>query len=348
MNAMKCYVLHGPRDMRSESKPIPEIPDDSVLIRIAAVGICGSDVHYYLNGSVGDFVLRDPFVLGHEFSGRIEKVGEGVTGFSAGDRVTVEPALSCGWCPECVLGRYNLCRNMRTFGSASSYPHLDGGMAEYVVAPERSCYRLPNSLDFKVGALVEPLAVAAHAIVRAGNVFGKSVFVTGGGTIGQSLLTLLRSMGIGKIAVSDPDPFRREFSLLHGADVAFDSRDADFRKKVEEFVPLGFDLLFEASGSPSALSQAMEAAARGATLVQIGSQPKQSSIPGHLTTSKEMQILGSFRYAHVFGTVIDLVSRGALTVDHLITHVFDFSEQEEAFRVAVTGDHAIKVQMTLS
>lgn len=348
MQSMKCYVLHGPKDIRAESRPIPEVVDGSVLIRISSVGICGSDVHYYLDGRVGDFVLRDPFVLGHEFSGTIEAVGKGVDRLSIGDRVTVEPSVSCGSCAACRSGRYNLCTNMKTFGSASSYPHVDGGMAEYVVAPERSCYLLPDSVDFATGALVEPLAVAAHAILRARDVIGKTALVTGAGTVGQTIITLLRTAGCGRIAVSDLDPFRREFSIEHGADAAFDPRDPEFRSRVNESFPDGFDLLFEASGTAVALTQAMEVAARGAVLVQVGSQARETTFPGHLITAKELQIVGSFRYAHVFDTVIDLVSRGGLAVDHLITHTFAFSEEEEAFRVAVAGDHAIKVQMDLA
>lgn len=348
MQDMKCYVLYGPKDIRPETKPVPQVTENDILIRVATVGICGSDIHYYLNGAIGDFILRDPFVLGHEFAGTVEAVGEGVTRFTVGDRVTVEPSVACGACAACRSGRYNLCSNMRTFGSASSYPHVDGGMAQYVLAPERNCYRLPEALTFTVGALIEPMAVAAHAVTRAGNVIGKTVLVAGGGTVGQTLLTFLRSTGAARIVVNDLSAFRREFALLHGADSAFDPVEPHFAAKIKEFAPEGFDVLFEASGTPAALTQAMDMAARGATIVQVGSLPSETRMPGHLITSKELQIVGCFRYAHLFDPVIDLISRGTLTVDHLVTHAFDFAELPGAFDVAINGDRAVKVQMNLS
>lgn len=344
---MNGYVLHGPRDVRLESRSAPEVTPDDVLVKVSRAGICGSDIHYYTQGHAGAFVPKAPFVLGHEFSGVVVKTGAAVKNFRDGDRITVEPSIACGTCRYCRAGRYNLCSNMKFLGSASSYPHLDGGFAEYVMAPERNCFHLPDTIDDTVGALIEPLAVGTHAVMRAGSVAGKTLLITGAGTIGQSIMTVARALGATRIAVSDVDEYCLEFSSKHGADLAINPTRENFGPRAAEFAPFGFDVVFEASGSPAALSQALELVGRGGTLVQIGTQPSEVTLPANLTMSKEIQIVGSFRYAHAFPIVLDLLNSGSISVAHLVTHTFAFDKLVEGLETAVAGKNVIKVQVEI-
>lgn len=343
---MKAWVLHGARDMRLEDRPQPPVAAHSVLIRVARAGICGSDIHYYQDGRVGDFVLKTPFVLGHEFAGEVVERGAEVSSFSVKDRVVVDPTIPCRTCPQCMRGRSNLCVNMRVFGSAASVPHLDGGFEEFVAVPASCCHRLPESMDYAVGALVEPLSVATHAVARAGGVAGLRLLITGAGAVGQSVLTVARAMGAARIAVSDPDPFARSFAIQHGADQAFDPSSPGAESRLAEYAPEGFDLGFEASGSPKALRMAIQACSRGATIVQIGTLPGDTPLPANLIMSKEQAFLGSFRFTNVFETVLDLIAGGRISVDHLVTNVFPLEELPAAVETATRKGSVIKVQVS--
>ncbi len=342
---MKAWVLHGSRDLRLEDRPRPSAAAGFAVVRVARAGICGSDIHYYQDGRVGDFVLKAPFVLGHEFAGEVVELGAGTAALAVGDRVVVNPTIPCRTCPQCRRGRSNLCVNMRVFGSAASVPHLDGGFEEYVAAPAACCHRLPDPVDYAVGALVEPLAVATHAVARSGGVAGLRVLITGAGALGQTVLTVARAMGASRIAVSDPDPFARSFALEHGADRAFDPSAPGIETSLAEYAPEGFDAGFEASGSPRALRQAILACARGATIVQIGTQPPESALPANLIMSREQALLGSFRFTDVFETVLDLIAGGRISVGHLVTNVFPLDELPAAVETATRKGNVIKVQV---
>jgi len=315
------------------------------VIRVARAGVCGSDLHYYGEGRAGAFVMKAPFVLGHEFAGAVVEVGPGVTALSVGDRVAVEPTIPCRACAQCRHGRSNLCPNVRVFGSASRVPHLDGGFQEYVAVPVSCCHRLPDSVDDAVGALLEPLAVAAHAVMRSPGVAGARVLVTGAGTVGQGVLTVARAFGASRVTVSDPDAFARSFALDHGADIAVDPSTPDAEKLLADAAEGGFDVAFEASGSPRALTQAMTACARGATIVQIGTLPAECSVPANLLMARELALLGSFRYVNVFEKVLDLVTGGRVSVHHLVTNVLPLEELPAAVELAARKGGVIKVQV---
>lgn len=342
---MKAWVLHGSRDLRLEDRPRPAATEGFVILRVTRAGICGTDIHYYQEGRNGTFVVRMPFVMGHEFAGRVVETGHGVTGLSTGDRVAVDPTIPCRVCAPCREGRSNLCMNIRVFGSASSVPHLDGGFQEYVAAPALCCHTLPESVDDAAGALLEPLAVATHAIMRCGGVGGLRVLITGAGAVGQCVLTVARAMGASRIAVSDPDPFARSFALAHGADAAIDPSLPDADARLAECAPDGFEAAFEASGSLRALSQAVLACARGATIVQIGNLPPEGALPANLVMSKELALLGSFRYVNAFEKVLDLIEGGRLSVGHLVTHVLPLEELPSAVETAARKGGVIKVQV---
>lgn len=345
METMTAFVLHGKSDLRREIRPIPHAGAGSVLIRVVRAGVCGSDMHYYHDWRVGDVVPQMPFVLGHEFAGEVVECGAGVGDFRPGDRVVVEPAVPCRLCPACRQGRYNLCSNMRVFGSASAVPHLDGGFTEYVSVPVHACFPLPQSLTFQQGALVEPLAISVQATKRAGALLGKSVLITGAGTIGQTTLIMARAMGAARIAVTDVDSFAREYAMSHGADAAFDPVGEGFAREAGACAPEGFDVVFEASGVPSAAKQALELARKGATVVQIGLLPSSISLSFGLITTKELQVLGSFRCANTFEVALDLLSAGRVHVDSLVTHVFSFEETQKALDFATGESRSLKVHI---
>ncbi len=340
---MTAYVLHGPLDLRLESRVEPRVGPQEVLIEVKRVGICGSDVHYYNHFRIGQFVPRNPLVLGHEFAGDVLAVGAEVTGLKAGDRVVAEPSLECGVCRFCRSGRYNLCANMKFIGTAACYPHIDGAFAERVVVPASHCYRLHDGLGYGGGALVEPLAVGAHAVMRAGTVAGSRMLITGGGTIGQMVLAVARAMGATDITVADVDPYAREYSLAHGALAAFDPAN---EQQASPARGGGFDVVVEASGAPPALWLAYEAAVRGGRIVQVGTQPAEVALPANLLMSKELAVFGSFRYAHVFPVVLELLSAGRVDVEELISAVYPYQQMQEAMERAVSKRGVVKVQVS--
>jgi L-idonate 5-dehydrogenase len=345
MKTMKAFVLHGPKEMRLEERAVPAVSPGDVLIRVRRTGICGSDVHYYTHGQIGSFVPKAPFALGHEFAGEVAELGEGVQTLAEGDRVAIDPQLPCGRCRFCRLGRYNLCLNMRFLGSASCFPHIDGGFGQYVVVPEANCHPIPAGLDYGYAALLEPLTIATHAVLRtqvAGGIAGKRLLITGAGTIGQLVLIVARAYGASVVAVSDVEEFPRRFALDAGADYAFDPRGSELA---------GFaagdsiDVVIEVSGSPRALAQSLTLIGRGGTLVQVGTQPAAVELPANLVMSKELAVLGSFRSAHAIAPALDLISSSRVDLSPIISSVFPFSRFNEAMEVAVAKERVIKVQV---
>ena len=317
-----------------------------VLVRVRAAGICGSDLHYFAHGRCGNFVPTRPFILGHEFAGEVAAMGEGVTGLAVGDRIAVDPSQPCGKCRICRAGRYNLCPDMRYFGSASVDPPINGCFADYIVAPGANCTRLPDGFDLSWGAMLEPLSVAAHAVMRAGGTAGKNVLITGGGTIGQMILKIAIAFGAARVVVSDPKPFSRRFAAEQGAAAGLDPTDAGCAEQAGAFAPDGFDLVFEASGAPPALKQAIEMSGRGATVVQVGTLPDGVSIPANRLLTRELQYVASWRFANVFGMVVDLVESGRIDVAPLLTRTFPFEKLPEAMVFAGSAEESIKVQIT--
>lgn len=342
---MNAFVLHGRQDLRPAMLDIPRPPPGHVRLRIRRAGICGSDVHYFSHGKIGSFIPKRPFVLGHEFAGEVEAVGENVAGDLLGQRVTVDPSIPCGQCKHCRGGRYNLCRNMRFFGSASCDPHIDGGFAEYTVAPAANCFLIPESLGWGEAAMIEPLSVALHAARRAGSLGGRSVLVTGGGAIGQLMALVARSFGASRVVMSDLAEFPRATALRLGADATLDAHQADFESRAAELSQGGFDVVFEASGSGEALSQAMLAADRGGTIVQVGTLPTPVSAPLNLVMAKELNLLGSFRFANVFAAAIELAVSRREMLSGLISAVLPLSGMQEAMRLAVSKHDVVKVQI---
>jgi L-idonate 5-dehydrogenase len=344
---MHAFVLHGKEDLRYNELPTPNAKPGQVLVNVRRVGICGSDVHYFSHGRVGNFVPKRPFALGHEFAGEVAELGEGVSGFSPGDRVVIDPSQPCGQCHYCRGGRYNLCENMRYFGSASCDPHLDGGFAEFVAVPARNCHVMPDAMTWGEAAMLEPLSVALHATQRAQSLAGKSVFIAGGGAIGQLIALAARAFGAGQVTLGDLADFPRRFAIEQGADAALNPADDDSEQQAMAISGGGFDVVFEAAGSTHALIHALKIVRRGGTIVQVGTLPPEVPIPANLIMSKELTVTGSFRFAHVFPMALQFAAIRRIKVAPLISQTFPFEQTPQAMAMAVAKEGVIKIQIEL-
>ncbi|MFN0193982.1 MAG: L-idonate 5-dehydrogenase [Aestuariivirga sp.] len=342
---MAAFVLHGEKDLRAQNLEMPDVPPGHVLLKVKRAGICGTDMHYYAHGKIGTFIPKRPFVLGHEFAGEVVSAGDSASTKLIGARVAVDPSIPCGTCKHCRSGRYNLCRNMRFYGSASCDPHIDGGFAEYTVAPAVNCFVVPDSLGWGEAAMIEPLSVVVHAARRAGNVSGYRVLVTGGGAIGQLMALVARSFGASQIVMSDIAAFPRNLSIRLGADAALDARDPDFEAKALEISQGGFDFVFEASGSAQALAQAIAVADRGATIAQVGTLPTPVTAPLNSIMAKELNFIGSFRFANVFATSLELAASKRIDLSSLISAVLPLSDMQKAMDLAIGKNEVVKVQI---
>jgi len=346
---MRASVLHGAKDLRIEQLPRPKPGPGMVLLRVRQVGICGSDMHYYEHGCCGAFVPNRPFILGHELTAEVAEIAPDVTHPAIGSRVTVNPARACGFCDDCKAGRGNLCRKTIMLGSASTTPPTDGAFAEFVTVRADQCHVLPPHMSDGLGAMMEPFAVALHALKQAGSVAGKRVLVTGGGPIGLLVLIAARAFGATPVALSDVVAGRREAALKHGADFVLDPTNNDLSEQVRSLTGTGFDVIFEASGAPPALRQAFDLVRRGGTIVQIGTLGADDVLlPANQIMANEIRFIGSFRYGNVFDEAIRLVESGRVNLEPLISEIFPLEKFPEAMQRAFAKDDVVKVQIQVS
>jgi L-idonate 5-dehydrogenase len=236
---------------------------------------------------------------------------------------------------------------MRFMGTAATFPHISGGLGEYVTIPASNCHVVPDHISWAEATCLEPLAVAVHAALRPGSIAGARVLVTGGGTIGQFVAIVARALGAATIAVSDLQPFRREFALERGADLALDPADPD-RMAAARDETGGFDLVFEASGAPAAVAANLELVNKGGTIVQIGSIARPVELPANLIMAKELTLLGSFRYGEVYELAMNLLSTRRTDVRPLVSATFPYEEAPQAFRLASERGETVKVQVAVS
>ena len=345
---MLAAVLHGIKDLRVEERPVPELAPGKVLLRLRRGGICGTDIHYFEEGRFGSFAMSAPFILGHEVAGEVAAMGEGVAQPTVGQRVVVNPARQCGQCDYCRAGRGNLCRHVRMLGSASTRPPTHGAFSQYLLIGAEQCFPIPPQIDDGLAAMMEPFAVALHASRRAGSLAAKQVLVTGGGPIGLLTVIVARAFGASTIALSDPVEERRKMAVAVGADSALNPVDDCFKEQVASLAGDGFDVVFEASGAPPALRQALEMVRRGGTFVQIGvfSAP-ELSLPINQLMIREIQYVGSFRYGNVWEEGIRLLASGRVNLQPLISRVLPLSQASEALVLAGARNGVVKVQLAL-
>jgi L-idonate 5-dehydrogenase len=344
---MQRFRLYGPKLLVLDEVPEPSPGPTEVLIRVRNVGICGSDKHYFAHGRCGAFVPKTPFALGHEFAGLVVAVGTQVSGLHPGDAVAVDPLLACATCPACLAGHANLCVSKRYMGSAAAWPHVDGALGEMVCAPGDNVHRLPKEVPLATGALIEPSAVAYHAVSRAGAVHGCTILIIGGGAIGQLILRIAKALGAARAVLVDMLAYNREVGARSGADAVIDPSASDMVERLAELAPGGFDVVWEAAGAPQALTTAIQVARKGAVIVQVGTLPEQVQIPANLIMAKELDLRGSIQYHKAFPEVIALLASGRLRIDDLVTQRFPFSQTPAALEFALASRESIKIQVEI-
>ncbi|CAM4019173.1 L-idonate 5-dehydrogenase [Deinococcus marmoris] len=335
----QSLVIHAAGELRLENRPEQPLQDGEVRISLGAGGICGSDLHYFAHGGVGNFRVREPLTLGHEVAGTVQEVGPGVTKLVPGTRVAVNPARPCLDCDPCLAGRPNLCRNVRFYGSAARFPHVQGAFSDRFVAHESQCLPIPDHLSFEVAALAEPLAVTLHGVNQAGPLLGKSVLIVGSGPIGALTVLSARLAGARHITVTDLQDEPLAVSRRLGADTTVNvSR--------ETLDGLEVDVAFEVSGTAPGLASAVTALAPGGTLVQLGMLPPGlSAAPLNLMLSRELRLIGSFRFAGEYALAVELLAAGRLDLTPLLSARFPLSQALNAFTLAADRTRAMKVSL---
>ncbi len=339
---MKAVVLTGLKKVEVRDVPMPRpVRDDDVLVKMGAVGICGSDIHYHLDGRIGDQVVVHPAVLGHEGAGVVESAGPAAGGLKPGDRVVIEPAVVCGRCDQCLVGRPNTCRELVFLGTPGQLP---GCMCEYIVMPARNCLPLPASLSVEDGALVEPLSIAFHSLKIAGAPAPRKTGILGAGTIGLSVLLVARQLAPGNFYMTDKIDDRVRAARLAGASWAGNPDRDDVVAEVAAREPLLLDAVFECTGDPAALDQAADLLAPGGRLVVVGIPPApRISLDIHKFRRKEIALLNVRRQRHCMSEAIDFIARGEADPRFMLTHRFSIDEGARAFELAAGyRDGAIK------
>jgi L-idonate 5-dehydrogenase len=333
-----AVVAHGAGDLRVEDRPHPEPGPGQAVVAVRYGGVCGSDLHYHRHGGVGDFRLTEPMVLGHEVVGTVAGYGPGASGPPPGTPVAVHPATPCGGCPECAAGRSNVCRDTRYLGSAARTPHVQGGFAGAIAVPAAQLRPLPAALDLRRAALAEPLAVAVHAVRRAGDLSGRHLLVAGAGPIGCLVVAAARAAGAAAVTVSDPLPRAREFARAAGATATVAALDPD-----DPAWPAGADAAVEASGTAAGLDSCLTRVARGGVVVQLGLLPPgPSPFAGNALVTREIELRSAFRFAGEFDDALRLL---AVTpaLDALISDVLPAAAAPEAFARAADRSRSCKV-----
>jgi len=341
---MKSIVIHGPKDLRIEEQQVEAFGPGQVQITLATGGICGSDLHYYNHGGFGTVRLREPMALGHEVSGYITALGPDVTGLAEGQLVAVSPSRPCHNCRYCRSAQFNHCLNMRFYGSAMPFPHIQGAFRQVLVADAAQCAPA-DSLSPGEAAMAEPLAVCLHAIRRAGPMLGKSVLVTGCGPIGVLCILAARRAGADLIVATDLSDFTLEHAKQAGADVTLNT-GTDREGLAPYAADKGwFDVLFECTGAQVALAGAIPAMRPGGTIMQLG-LGGDMTLPVQAMTAKELSLKGSFRFHEEFHTGVSLMQKRLIDVKPYITHTFALANAVEAFQTAGDRSQAMKAQIS--
>jgi L-iditol 2-dehydrogenase len=322
---MRISVLSRPGRLELQERAVPRPGPQDVLVAVRSVGICGSDAHYFQHGRIADFVVRGPLVLGHESSGRIVAVGDGVDRERLGARVGIEPGTACRACAQCKAGRYNLCQKMKFFAT----PPVDGALAEYVLVPADLAFDLPDEISDDAGALLEPLSVAIWATGKAAITAGDSVLIAGAGPIGLIATQVARARGATTIVVTDIAPARLAVARRNGATATLAARE-DLDAPEDLNASQDFDAFLDCSGVPSAITAGIRSLRPAGRAVLVGTGPDEVTLPFGLLQRLELTITGTFRYANTWPTAISLAATGAVDLDGLITDRFGLADADQA------------------
>ena len=330
---MKVAVMEGIGKMGYTQRPIPNPKDNEVLVKLEYVGICGSDMHYYETGAIGDYVVEPPFVLGHEPGGTVVEVGRNVKHLKVGDRVALEPGKTCGHCEFCREGKYNLCPDVVFFAT----PPVDGVFQEYVAHEADLCFKLPDNVSTLEGALIEPLAVGFHAANQGGAHAGQTAVVMGAGCIGLVSMMALKAEGVSRVYVVDVMQKRLDKALELGANGVINGKDEDAVEAVRKLTGgTGCDLVIETAGTEITTRQAIHMTKKGATIVLVGySKTGEMTLPMSLALDKELTFKTVFRYRHIYPMAIDAVAAGRVNLKGIVTDIFDFDDIQNAMDKSV-------------
>ncbi len=337
---MKAAVMNKPFDIEIKEMDVPSVQGDEVLVKVMAVGVCGSDIHYYEHGRISRYVVEKPIILGHECAGIVVAIGEKVTKFKNGDRVAIEPGITCGKCEYCKQGRYNLCPDVEFLAT----PPIDGAFVQYLKHREDFLFPIPDELSFEEAALVEPFSVGIHAAKRSQLQPGSSVAIMGMGPVGLTAVAAVKGFGASKIIVTDLEANRLEAAKRLGATHAINIANGDQNEQIFQFTNgKGVDVAFETAGNPHALRSALKVVKRGGKLAIVGLPPQDEialNVP--LIADNELDIFGIFRYANTYPQGIEFLKTTDLT--SLITDKFILEETKEALeRARVNKKESLKV-----
>ncbi len=325
---MKVAIMTGIGEMAFEERDIPKAKDDEVLVKLEYVGICGSDMHYYETGAIGDYVVKPPFVLGHEPGGTVVEVGKDVKHLKVGDRVALEPGKTCGHCQFCKEGKYNLCPDVIFFAT----PPVDGVFQEYVAHEADLCFKLPDNVSTLEGALIEPLAVGFHAAIQGDAHLGQKAVVMGSGCIGLVSMMALKARGVSEVYVVDVMDKRLEKAMELGATAVINGAKEDVAERIS-LLTHGecVDLAIETAGSEITSRQALQVVKKGSVIVLVGySKTGEMTLPMSIVLDKELTFKTVFRYRHIYPMAIDAVASGKVNLKGIVTHEFTLDEVPKA------------------
>lgn len=334
----KAAFLVDIKKIEFDEVPVPTIKDDEVLVKMEAVGICGSDVHYYSHGKIGDFVVEFPFILGHECAGTVVEVGSNVKHLRVGDRVALEPGIPCHVCEFCMSGQYNLCPYVKFFAT----PPYDGCLMNYVAHPARFTFKLPDNVSSVQGALVEPLAIGINAALTGGVKLGDSVVIFGAGCIGLVSLLASKAYGATKVIVVDVIDKRLDVAKGMGA-ITLNATECDVEEEVKKLTDgKGAKVVIDCAGTNATFCQSVHVAKSGGTIVWVGlATDVVNGLEVDPISTKELTIKSIFRYKNLYPTTIDAIASGKINIDGIISNTFKFEQTPEAFEQTLNNPQDI-------
>lgn len=337
MEMQKGAFMQGTNKMIIKEIPVPDIKDTEVLVSLEYVGVCGSDVHYFHSGNCGPYKvnLKEDYMLGHECSGTITKIGKNVKNLKVGDKVALEPGITCGKCEHCKSGHYNLCKDVVFLAT----PPVPGCNEEFIAFPEDMCFKLPDNMSTKEGALIEPLSVGFYAAEQGNVKPGDVVVILGSGCIGLVTMLSCIARGAGEIIIADLVEARLNKAKELGATHIINSKNEDTVQKIMELTNgRGADVVLETAGSDITIAQTPFIARRGGTVALVGiSTSEEIKYNFGQVMDKELTIKSVFRYKNIFPKAISAVASGAIDVKRIVTHEFELSQIEEAYNEAVNN-----------
>ena len=342
MKKMLQQVMTAPKEIIFREIDIPEVGDDEVLIKIKKIGICGSDIHVY--HGTHPFTSY-PVTQGHEVSGEVVEVGKNVSKVKAGDRVTIEPQVRCGKCYPCMHGKYNLCEELKVMGFQTT-----GTASEYFKAPELNVTKLPDDMDYSKGAMIEPLAVAVHAISRSGDIRGKRVSVIGAGPIGNLVAQSAKAMGAERVMLSDVSDYRLSLGKKVGIDAVYNTRESDYNADlIDCFGPDKADIIYDCAGNDITMNSAIRSARKGSTIILVAVYAGMANVDLAVLNDHELDLNTTMMYRHEdYEKAIELINEKKIDLESLMSNTFPFKEYQKAYEyIDQNREKAMKVLIDL-